>query len=387
MVLGLVGLLFSNGPLLLVHDFRAFYSAGEIVRHHPSLLFNRNTQDISQQTVVGPGPLLTFYHPAYEALFYVPLTLLRYKAAYFVYMGWNMLLLWVCYLAAPPGASKFAQRFPRPSLFFLSFPLLLCVFVGQNSLLFLLATCLVYKCYAELKDRTAGLLLGLALFKLPIAVPLALLLAVRRGGRFIQGFALSAAVVILVSVWVTGIRGSVDFLHLLWGATLATDHSLGAQKRAAVLLQSMPNIAGFLHFCGTRFLPAKAAFVVNVSVSVALFVGGAYIIRATRSEATAFCMSLICALLLSPHLYIYDFSTLVLPILLLQHKWMPVLATIWFTLLPILCGIGFLTWFAPAVAIPILLLGMCISEFRDECRPWKMPTQSMRDGLHPSGQT
>jgi hypothetical protein len=254
-------------------------------------------------------------------------------------------------------------------LFFLSFPLLLCVFAGQNSLLFLLGLCLSYRCFEEHRDWAAGAFLGLVLFKLPIVVPLFFLLTLRRGWHFLQGFLLSAAGVILVSVWLTGFSGSRDFLHLLSAATLATDHSVQAQQQAAAWLPAMPNMAGFLYVCGLRYVSAKTAVAVNAGVSLLIFAGCMYLIRRIRREATAFCVALICALLLSPHLYIYDYTALLLPILLLRHKTMAIVAAIWFVELPVLCWVGILTWFSPAVIIPMLLLGMCVAElFEDRHR-------------------
>jgi hypothetical protein len=37
---------------------------------------------------------------------------------------------------------------------------------------------------------------------------------------------------------------------------------------------------------------------------------------------------------------------------------------------------GFLTWFAPAVVIPLALLAVCIAEFRSETRPASTPTSA-----------
>jgi len=65
-------------------------------------------------------------------------------------------------------------------------------------------------------------------------------------------------------------------------------------------------------------------------------------------------------------LYIYDYSALLLPILLLNHRSMKLVTAIWFLEPPVLYGIGILTWFAPAVIIPLLLLAVCFAEFSAE---------------------
>lgn len=358
--------LLSHGPALLVQDFRAFYTAGHMLRHCPSLLFNLDAQQKWQHDVIGGAGLLPFFHPAYETLLYAPLSLLPFKAAYAVYAVWNMVLLWLCYLASPVGNSGFSQLRRRPLLFFLSFPLLLTIFVGQNSLLLLLALCLVYNALSKDQDGRAGVLLGLITFKLATIVPLAFLLCIRRGRRFLAGFALTFAAVMALSVWITGVSATREFLHLLAGATLASDHSVQSQRHAAVWLHAMPNLEGLLYLCGSGHLAPHAAFALNATLTLLILAAGAYLVRRATRESTAFSAAILCAVLVSPHLYIYDFAALVLPLLLLQHRWLKYVAALWFTLPPLLYAIGFLTWFAPAVAIPLLLLALCMAQFRRE---------------------
>src|SRR5689334_14382163 len=58
-------------------DFRAYYSAGLMVRTGQiSNLYDYGTQKrVQDQTFHAEGVALPFTHPAYEALFYVPLSL------------------------------------------------------------------------------------------------------------------------------------------------------------------------------------------------------------------------------------------------------------------------------------------------------------------------
>jgi hypothetical protein len=276
-----------------------------------------------------------------------------------------MVLLWLCYLVSPPGKSIFAGS-RRPALLFLSFPLLLCIFVGQNSLVMLLVLSLAYRAIRAEKDLRAGVLLGLITFKLATVVPLALLLTVRRGRRFLAGFAVTAVALIALSISLTGVSGTRDLVRLLAGATLAGDDSVDSQRHAAVWLHAMPNLAGLLYLCGSGHLPAHVAFALNGGLTLAVLGAAAYIQRRAASEALAFSTAVVCAVLVSPHLYVYDFAALVLPMLLLRSRWLSYVGVVWFALPPILYGIGFLTWLAPAVAIPLLLLAICVAEFRAE---------------------
>jgi hypothetical protein len=278
-----------------------------------------------------------------------------------------MLLLWTCYILSPPGESVFAQRL-RPVLFFLSFPPLLCSFVGQNSLLVLLVLCLTFHAFSRGRNLEAGLLLGLVILKLAIITPLALLLALRKGGRFFAGFLASCACVIGLSVALTGFGPTGQLLHLLAGATLTGDHSLQSQRQTAVWLNGMPNISGLLYLCGTGHLSAHSAFVVQGLADLILLAGCAFIQRSAKRDATALSAAVVCALLVGPHVYAYDLSCLILPMLLLSHRWLRTAAVLWFVVPPVLYCYGFLTWLAPAVVIPLALLAVCIAQFREEGR-------------------
>ena len=102
----------------LLYDFRAFYASGFLLLHNPHHLFDLSTQTAVQNAVVGPMWPVPFYHPAYEAILYAVFNLLPYKAAYFTYVGCNLLLLGACYLLAPPISDPFLKKVPAAAFFF-----------------------------------------------------------------------------------------------------------------------------------------------------------------------------------------------------------------------------------------------------------------------------
>jgi hypothetical protein len=364
-LLALACYLLSQGPSLGPQDFRAFYTAGQMVRQSPAQLFNVDLQRQWQQTVSGGTLVLPYYHAAFEALLYVPFALLDFKAAYLAYAAWNIFLLWVCYAVSPSGCTAFSQA-GRPLLFFLSFPLLYCIFIGQNSMLLLLALCLTYTAIGKGRDVTAGLLLGLLTFKLAIVVPLAFFLCLRRGWRFLAGFALTSAATLGLPILLTGVAATREFVRLLGKASLATNHSISSQIESAALPQTMPNLSGLLYLCGSRHLSAHAAFALNLAVMLPLVLACVYIQRRAKQESIAFSAAVVITVLISPHLNVYDLSTLVLPLLLLSHRWLRYAAVLWFVVPLVLYAIGGPIWFAPAVMIPLALLAVCIAEFRSE---------------------
>ncbi|HZZ38571.1 MAG TPA: hypothetical protein VFE06_05520, partial [Acidobacteriaceae bacterium] len=106
-----------------LYDFRAFYAAGDMVRHQPGRLYDLAAQAAVQNAVVCPmWRGVPFYHPSYEALLYVPLTWMHYHTAYMVYVVWNLLLLGAAYMLAPRTVDAAVAKAPRAALFFLCFP-------------------------------------------------------------------------------------------------------------------------------------------------------------------------------------------------------------------------------------------------------------------------
>jgi hypothetical protein len=332
----------------------------------PSLLYNVDAQKHWQTAAAGGSQLVTFEHPAYEALLYVPLTVFSYKTAYRIYAECNMLLLGLCFLLSPPK-STFPAAY-RPALFFLGFPLLLAIFVGQNSILFLLAVCLVYKALAGQNDRLAGLILGLAIFKLAITVPLAFLLGIRRGRKFVSGFLCTSGAAAAISIGLTGLSGTRQFIHLLANATLSHDHSVRAQFEQGIWLHAMPNLSGLLYLLGAGHLSPRGFNALNLAATALVLGGCAWLLRRATTESTAFSIAVLCAVLVSPHLYVYDLAVIPLPFLLLSSRWLNPVAMLWLVLPPVLYAVSFpyLMWFAPAVVVPLLLLSVCVAQLRSE---------------------
>ena len=357
--------LLASGGSFTLQDFRCFYTAGQMLRHCPLLLFDVHTQQQWQHALVGDTLVLPFYHPAYEALLYLPLTPFSFRSAYFLYAACNLLLLWLCYLAAPrPNSTSPATS--RTALFFLSFPVLLIILIGQNALWVLLAVCLAYNALTHGRDGRAGILLGLVTFKLAVIIPLAVLIGIRRGRRFLAAFALTFAAVMGLSVWITGLSATREFLHLLTGAALAGNQGVQQQIDSAVWLRTMPNLAGLFYLFGSEHLGAHVAFAFNLAASLSLLGLCAWIQRRATRDATAFSAAILCTVLVSPHLNLYDLAIVVLPFLLLSHRWLKHIALLWFLLPPVLYAVGRLTWFAPVVVVPLLLLAICLAQFRRE---------------------
>lgn len=338
-------------------DFRAFYSAGYLLLHHPSQLFDLHAQGVVQDALIARiRPPLPYYHPAFEAVLYAPLALFSYRTAYFLYGVFNLLLLGVCFLLAPLPTDH-RNKVPRGLLFFLSFPAFFCVAVGQDSMFFLLLLCLLWRALDCDQDITAGVLLGLCLFKVQLVIALVVFLVVDRGPRLLRSFLPTAAALALFSIGITGLHGTAQWVRLLSSAVGALNEGRRAQVLIAVHPLAMPTLSGLVYFLGGRLLPARASWLVELTLLIATFVATLVIARKSTRHSEAFSAAIAGALLVSPHLYLYDYVLLIPAFLLLTGRPQRVFAAIYCILPFVLFAIHALDWLAPMAILPLLLLG------------------------------
>lgn len=303
-------------------DFRSFYSAGYQIRNHPSQLYDLRQETLIQNSIASDEQgVVPFYHLPCEALLYAPFSLLNYRAAYLTFIALNMLLLMAAFFAARPTFSSIIPWWqPRPGLMFFVFvPLIGAVMQGQDSILLFLLCCLAWRQLELGKDASAGCLLALALLKFQIALPVAALMAIRRGWRFSAGFLLTAVAVGLSCLSIVGRSGAESLIRLLTNTTSVTEKNAFAQHSVGIYPSAMPNIAGFFYACGTRFMSPHLAFLVVAACSLIMFIWCARMVR--RSELKiAFSVAVLCGLLVSYHLYVYDLTLALLPAALLCER-------------------------------------------------------------------
>lgn len=307
----------TSGP-----DFRSFYTAGYMVRTHPSTLYDLSEQKRLQDMLVFPTDVaLPFFHPPYEALVYAPFSLLPYHAAYYSFIVFNVLLLIGAFFAARDAFSRSiagVQSETAPGLMLLLFiPVVIAVWHGQDSILFLLLAALTWRELARGRDLPAGCILALALFRFQLALPIALLMLIRRGWKFGAGFAAAGALVAAACFTLVGRTGIAQWRELLAAGSLSSDTGAIAQRAMAIYPPAMPNLFGLLYGCGAKALSPHAAFVLTAIVSLAIVLWSIGLVRRAPSVEAAFGFALVCAVMVSYHLYLHDASLLLLAMALL----------------------------------------------------------------------
>jgi hypothetical protein len=298
-----------------IFDFRGIYAAGVLARTDPSHLYDLSRQKQVQDGLVGNlDQSYPYGHLAYDALVYVPLSLLPYRSAYLSVVLCNAILIALCFLA---GRKEFLETIPvwQPRagfIFFTFMPTTIALAQGQDSLLLLLILCLTWKLLDRSQDFAAGLVLANLLLKPHLALLMALFVAVRYGWRFVAGFVTGAAAVaaICLPFWLHG--GWRAWLGVLSGLTLASGHSRAQEAAMGIYSWAMPNLRGaFLLLLGP-VLSSDALFGVVCLGSLILLVWGLVVVR-KLSPQNAFAFSIILTALLSYNLEPHDLVILLLP--------------------------------------------------------------------------
>jgi hypothetical protein len=294
-------------------DFRAFYSAGFMVRTgQASELYDYESQHRVQNQLLGARTAaLPFVYPVYGVLPFIPLSLLTYKSAYWVFLGVNVaLLLAVSFVLRPylPALTRLWR--PLPAVLILGFPFVaVALLQGQVTMILLLVYCLCFAALERGRSFAAGLLLALGLMKFQIAVPVVLLFAIWRNWRFVAGFASGALGLALISLPLGGSGWIGNYVRSMM--TAASTGAVGAtQSKYEVFSAKMPNLNG-LFFAVSGGAHWGTALVVIASAAVFVW---------TMRQRPSLPRALVASLLISYHLHMHDLSLLLLPICLIANE-------------------------------------------------------------------
>jgi hypothetical protein len=307
----LFGIVFLPIALRGGADFRQLYTGGLMVRTGESHQLYDFEKGLAVQRTVAPTPSqLLVSHPAYEELLFVPLSMAGYRSAYYIFLCVNVVFLLLTLKLLSPSATNLTKRWEvlPACLAAAFFPIWRTMLQGQDSimLLTLLASALV------LLDRSqplqAGLLAGLGLFKFQIVIPLALLFLLWRQWRFIAGWFISAGTAILVSVWMVGKHGVLQYLAMITGMSVHLS-SAADEIRFTTSPMDMLNVRGLL----TAFLHNHIS---HMWLQATIILGSVAILFIASRAQVSLELSIITATLASYHLIGHDASVMLIPILL-----------------------------------------------------------------------
>ena len=298
-------------------DFTVFYTAGKILREgRGAQLYQSDAQlavqaEFARNSDIRRGPL-PYIHPPFEALFFLPLTFLSYSRAF---LAWNLINLAILF-----GVSRLLKN----SLLWLAsipvwqmvllglafFPVFANFHQGQDAILLLLVVTLSFRALDRDADVLAGCWLGFGLFKYHLILPLALVLTIWRGRRFILGFAASGSAAVLISLGLVGWKGVLDYPAYAW--RVVSQPAFGGIPPG-----QLPSLFGLV--AGWPFAQkiGSAVPVVVAAGSAVLLMIVASLRKYARDEALfrlCFAGAVMTALLVGLSTNSYDLSLLVVPL-------------------------------------------------------------------------
>jgi hypothetical protein len=196
----------------LQSDLRVVYTPGYMLRTGQAKdIYNFAAVRRNQNEKIAPdNGALPFLHPAYEAVLFMPLSLLPYRAACVVWAGVNFVILALVYfLLRPcfPDLSAVGPKWIPPALLLGFMPVAFTIMEGQDSLLLLPILVFAYRRIGS-NERQAGILLGLGMFRFQVLLPIVALFLLWRSLKFVAAWVAGSAAVLSISAAITGVNTS-----------------------------------------------------------------------------------------------------------------------------------------------------------------------------------
>jgi hypothetical protein len=302
-------------------DFRQLYTAAYMIRSgHRHEIYDYAKQKAFQDTLASPEQIaLPFLRPAYQALLFVPLSYLPYPRAFLTFLAVNVALLAISYRLLRPYLDNLADVFPwLPVAMFVTFlPVAAAFMQGQDSVELLALITAAAVSLGRRRDLTAGLLLGLGLFKFQIVIPIAVLFLLWRRWRFSLGFCISTMATAGLSLWVAGVPQLETFARSLISIS-STQGPLPLSYRSYA--PSMANLHGLIFSLANAYIPVfwVQAMTVTLSLMVLLWVWTE--VPKETDGIDLLSIATAAGVFLSYYLFMHDMSVLLVPIVLsLNH--------------------------------------------------------------------
>jgi hypothetical protein len=300
-LVGLSAMWIALGSLILPsarsHDFLNLYTGASLAREGRFAVLHDPDVQLAREREIFPQlkALVPFVRPAFYAAFLIPLALLPCGTAFVVWIAAQSALLLACW-------TWIWRRFGADALVFaaLFLPCPLGIASGQDCVIMLALFILAFELAERGRWFAAGATLALMLMKFHLILlwPVALLL--QRRWRMLAGFCATAAALVAFCIALGGIGSLRSYAALLQNKSL--DHLSPSPEL-------MISVQGLLANLGIE-TPWAAALL--ASAAVAMFLWSARAAPLWR----LFALTAVASLWIVPHVYGYDASLLLLPIIL-----------------------------------------------------------------------
>jgi hypothetical protein len=336
----------DNPKLQRGHDLLPSYAAGVLVRGgHPRLMYDRTAICAVETKVINDanldmdpryGPWL---NPPFFAWFFVPLAMLPYRQAAFIFLVINVALLVASLklltqmLTARSPGEPLPQGGPKkdwrttalvPFLTLIPLPVLQAMGHQQNTFisLFLLAMAVTF--WRQGKAFAAGAVTGLLFFKPQLAAIFALVLVIAAGRRALEGLCVTGVFLLAVTLFtMPGCLG--DFLHKV----PAIVHWLQMESPYNWARQVTPHSFWRLiiqgHVRGETSSPAKILWwICSGEIAAALALTTWRYLRGPQNQSTRdrlIAAAIVSMPMLMPYYMDYDLLLLAVPAVLFAAEW------------------------------------------------------------------
>lgn len=304
--------LFDRAGNIKFQDFIQFpISARLIAQGHVSSLYDTPVLNQQIRAIVGNTKAhLEFYNAPQIVLPFLALSRLSFLTQAAIWVALSLLIYFACVHSLWETCSALQ---PYPGLVVLcalAYPPLFHVFVrGQLSVLILLCFTCSYLAFRKQQDWLAGIALGFLVFKPQFLVAIPFVLLAAQAWKAFAGVVISAA-------------AQLAFACLVFGPALLRTYILLLLEHASQPELSLsPDQMHSLRSLWVLLIPSAAAvwmlYALSSIVTIAL---AAAVWRSSSRLALRFSALTLAAVLVNPHLFVYDLLALV-PVLLLGADW------------------------------------------------------------------
>jgi hypothetical protein len=317
-----IGFVAWDGLATGYQDFTIFYSASQIVRqglgeHLYDEAVEWRVQHEVAPRVASRNAALPYMHAPYEVLAFLPFSYFSYGRAYVLWNLTNLAILAILPALLKPHLPAL-QHCPW-ALWILSFlaffPAFLSMLEGQDVVLLLLLYTLTFVALKKNDWFLAGCWLALGLFRFQLVAPFLLIMLLKRKWKLLAGSLITGAGLAIISAAIIGWQGVIRYPHYIW----SLEHHLG---RSILPPRDSPNLRGLVEQVFARWASPSVILIVVIAASVGailLFLRKWHCLDESQHLDLIFSLTLLVTLLVSYHGMFYDFTLLLLPVLVVLN--------------------------------------------------------------------
>lgn len=307
------------GGAIAFPDYLAHWTGGRMLLdgNLPNL-YDPIAQSAVQDRDVQPGSLSWFISPPFTTLLYAPFGALSYGPSALLWTALTLGLLIASFRLMRPFAPKlFSKHYALITIVMLSTEPVIEVFgSGQDTGLSLLVWVGGIRLMLAKRDGLAGFVFALGLFKPQQFILIPIVLIIQRRFRALAAWIATAGVLGLMSVSIVGLDGVKTWLRLPSSEFYdKTVHVAQAWK-----MQGMPALVTTL-FPSSWSRGTSVFALILAGAAVVIFIRQMVRTRSRNTtEVEVWMMAMVATVAISPHLFIYDLTLVLVPILyLIEH--------------------------------------------------------------------